>query len=405
MQRDEKRGHFRKHFFLSNTDEQNYSKEIPNIRKYIYDISTQQNNWGVELPLKWIPLENELIKHREMGKNILSFQSIKEISDKSHFLIEDEDEFKMFLKFHHDLGTVIYFDDVPDFIIINPNWFVKALRCIVSARDFISEYLQLNWKDYEESGYIGMKMVQTVFQQKDPELAHNQEHIMHLLEKYDIVVEMPKDVRQKENEKQYCVPCIVKASAIESITNNFVGQEKTSFLCFEYDFLPPVFFCHLVVYLLRTYKLSNESPSTSRKALYRGACVFDIDTAGCEKLFLCKYQNTIQVQIWRWNTAITGSGQRIRINIEDNLTCIQRKYKLDSLKNYKLKVKCQFSESTSLEGMVELDPLLSTKSKFYCNVHGYTHSTENIRRTWAFNRGKVMSLTRIYNPILIVSPF
>ncbi|CAG2212993.1 unnamed protein product [Mytilus edulis] len=105
VQRDEKRGHFRKHFFLPNTDVQNYSKEIPSIRKYIYDISTQQDNLGVELPLKWIPLENELIKHREVGKNILSFQSIKGISDESYFLIEDEDEFKMFLKFHHDLGT------------------------------------------------------------------------------------------------------------------------------------------------------------------------------------------------------------------------------------------------------------------------------------------------------------
>ncbi|OPL21513.1 serine pats1 threonine-protein kinase, partial [Mytilus galloprovincialis] len=348
------------------------------------------------MPLKWIPLEDELIKQRKMGKNILSFQTIKEINDESHCLIADEGELKLFLKFHHDLGTVIYFDDVPDFIIINPNWFVKALRCIVSARDFISENLQLNWKDYEETGCIGIKMIQTIFQQKDPELEHNQEHIMHLLEKYDIVVEMPNDVRQKENKKQYCVPCIVQASAIESITNNFVGQETTSFLCFEYEFLPPVFFCHLVVYLLRTYKLSNESPSSSKKALYRGACVFDIDTTGSEKLFICKYQNTIQVQIWRWNTAITGSsGQRIRIDIEDHLTFIQRKYKLDSLKNYKLKVKCQFSESTSLEGMVELDSLVSTESKFYCNVHGYTHSTENIRRTWAFNRGedKISKLT------------
>ncbi|XP_063408786.1 uncharacterized protein LOC134692265 [Mytilus trossulus] len=396
IQRDEKKGHFRRHFFLSNTDERNYSKTIPNIRRYIYDISTQQENWGIEMPLKWIPLENKLIQHRKMGKNILSFQTIKEINDESHCLIADESELKLFLKFHHDLGTVIYFDDVPDFIILNPNWFVKALRCIVSAKDFISENLQLNWKEYEESGYIGMKMIQTIFRQKDPELAHNQEHIMHLLEKYDIVVEMPNDVRQKENEKQYCVPCIVKASAFDSITNNFVGQEKTSILCFEYQFLPPVFFCHLVVYLLRTYKLSNESSSSFKKALYRGACVFDLDTTGCEKLFLCKYQNTIQVQIWRWNTAITdSSGQRIRIDIEDDLTCIQRKYKLDSLKNYKLKVKCQFSESISLEGMVELDPLVSTESKFYCNVHGYNHFTENIRRTWASTRGedKISKLT------------
>ncbi|XP_071147801.1 uncharacterized protein [Mytilus edulis] len=266
VQRDEKRKHFRRHFFLSNTDEQIYSKEIPIIRKCIYDISSQQDNWGVEVPLKWVPLENELIKHRKMGNNILSFQNIKEISDKSHCLIVDEDEFRMFLKFHHDLGTVIYFDDVPDYIIINPSWFVKALRCVVSARDFIPENLQLNWKEYEESGYIGMKMIQTIFQQKDPELAHNQEYIMHVMEKYDIVVEMQKDVRQKENEKQYCVPCIVKASAIENITNNFVGQEKPSILCFEFQFLPPVFFCHLVVYLLRTYNLSNESPSSSRKA-------------------------------------------------------------------------------------------------------------------------------------------
>ncbi|CAG2206457.1 unnamed protein product [Mytilus edulis] len=121
-----------------------------------------------------------------MGKNILPFHTIKEINDESHCLIADEGELKMFLKFHHDLGTVIYFDDVPDFIIINPNWFVKALRCIVSAIDFISENLQLNWKDYEETGCIGIKMIQTIFQQKDPELAHNQEHIMHLLEKYDI---------------------------------------------------------------------------------------------------------------------------------------------------------------------------------------------------------------------------
>lgn len=51
--------------------------------------------------------------------------------------IYDEKDVRMAIQLLHDLGTVQYFDNdfLRDYVVINPQWIVNVMACVVSAQD------------------------------------------------------------------------------------------------------------------------------------------------------------------------------------------------------------------------------------------------------------------------------
>ncbi|KAL3888019.1 hypothetical protein ACJMK2_000403, partial [Sinanodonta woodiana] len=82
---------------------------LEELKKRIFELSKQQSHWGEERPARWIPLEQAIMTLKASGTKIVPLSLIEEINMSGSVKIEDRDELELFLKFQHELGTIIYF--------------------------------------------------------------------------------------------------------------------------------------------------------------------------------------------------------------------------------------------------------------------------------------------------------
>ncbi|XP_033750630.1 probable serine/threonine-protein kinase qkgA [Pecten maximus] len=75
-------------------DDQNLEK----LRELITDLAEYQDQWGRELPAKWLQLEMDLLKRREEGTKVLTLKEVQEMNRKSFAPLHDVDEIKIALE-------------------------------------------------------------------------------------------------------------------------------------------------------------------------------------------------------------------------------------------------------------------------------------------------------------------
>ncbi|CAG2238649.1 unnamed protein product [Mytilus edulis] len=140
------------HFFISNTEDDN--SVFQQIRQYILKLARTMRTWNTDYPLKFIQLEKRLDeKKKELP--IITFQELKHISTETSEPLRDE-ELILYLKFHHEIRAVIYFEDLPDYIILDTQWLSNAFKCIVTAKKFraISIKNQKHWEEFYYKGKL-----------------------------------------------------------------------------------------------------------------------------------------------------------------------------------------------------------------------------------------------------------
>jgi len=182
----------------------------------------------------------------------------------------------------------------------------------------------------------------------------------------------------------YYVPCLIKAKPIKNVQENFkiegINCQRTSWVCMDFDFLPPAFFNHVLVGYIRRYQISREpSKRGNRLALYRGMCVFNLDTSGCTKLAVCVYGKVIQFQIWDWRENVVKSYKKVWENAVDFIAEIKRRYKIHV--SYTIKMKCCDGSYDNPDGMVEVSKLQKDE-QYYCDEHAIIHNSKDLLDGW-----------------------
>jgi hypothetical protein len=181
----------------------------------------------------------------------------------------------------------------------------------------------------------------------------------------------------------YYVPCLIKVKPIKNVQENFKIEgncHRTSWVCMDFDFLPPAFFNHVLVRYIRRYQISREpSRRGNRLALYRGMGVFDLYTLGCTKLAVCVYGKVIQFQIWDWRKNVVKSYKKVWENAVDLIAEIKRRYKIHV--SYTIKMKCCDGNYDNPDGMVEVSKLQKDE-QYYCDEHAITHNSKDLLDGW-----------------------
>ncbi|VDI82314.1 Hypothetical predicted protein [Mytilus galloprovincialis] len=382
---DRRKDHLRNFFAISNLNSS--EDEIEKLRQYIFAIAKQQDNWGEKVPVKWIPFGNKIEELRLEGKTVVTVGELMEVNKSLLSPLSNMRELISFLVLHHDIGNIIYFEDVGESVIMCPQWFANALRCVVGAKCFKARSLHIDWEQYEKTGFLQKKLIEHLFKETESSLSEFKEHIFNVMEKYDILVcadILDQEYDMHNNDFNYLVPCMVRTSGWQILSNKFINFTKSAILCFEYDFLPSMFFCHVVVYFLRRFKLTNcsDNPSGYVGELYRDVALFDIDDTGCEKVLLCSHKNSIQAQIWIWGIGMENTGRMIRCLLEDDIFVIQRKY--DVMKAVEIKIKCPESTLISNKGGINLESLRPVR-EYWCKEHNIIHECLLFKQYWMLN--------------------
>ncbi|CAG2203599.1 unnamed protein product [Mytilus edulis] len=114
---------------------------------------TAQNmkNWGECMPLKWILLEY-VIEINEEGRNFITFSDIAKMAKHPEIDIQNTEDVLLFLRYQHEVGNLIFFDEIQDLIILNPQWLVDAFRCLVSDKFDATIQHSDDWTTFENTG-------------------------------------------------------------------------------------------------------------------------------------------------------------------------------------------------------------------------------------------------------------
>ncbi|MFK7946857.1 MAG: COR domain-containing protein, partial [Saprospiraceae bacterium] len=109
------------------------------------------------LPRFWIPIREKLIERRKMDNHI-KWSTFKRICESEN--LDEENDQKYLSKYLHRLGVIVhYYDDfyLKDFVILNPQWSVDAVYCVLSDNRVIKnngKFAQCDladyWKTYSE---------------------------------------------------------------------------------------------------------------------------------------------------------------------------------------------------------------------------------------------------------------
>ena len=579
--------------------------------------------WGQELPVRWIKLGEILHQLKESQTVLISREEVIELGKDMEPAIHNEMEIILFLKYEHETGNVIYFDDISEFVILRPQWLIDVLKCLISPRTFQKKrtvFVSNDWKKHEQTGRLTDHLFTEVFNSiiVGEKSVLYKEHVLKVLEKFDIIIkpccigdnsaqqtlyteanptyinitlenknpitgssdilqnttcpvhedqtrasrvlssdvivgniqdsistphisseytypkqdipELRKDgyevqdeigqvsldtsslqditspeiteeqegdievhdeicevthercpllsIRSQDNvevqddgsevqddinhvthatlveqptnspmkgvseqqkqtlqtledmnihndyttcrstndgikpgrpnkktgdnhnkklrnehlssQKQatefldYYVPCLIKAKPIINVQENFkiegINCQRTSWICMDFEFLPPAFFNHVLVGYIRRYQVSREpSKQGNRLALYRGMCVFNLNTSGCTKLAVCVYGKVIQFQIWDWRENIVKSYKKVWENAVDCIAEIKRRYKIHV--SYTIKMKCCDGSYDNPDGMVEVSKLQKDE-QYYCDEHAITHNSKDLLDGW-----------------------
>ena len=185
-------------FYVSSHTGQN----IKLLREEILKCALKQKHMGEAIPQAWLSFEKKLSERRhktlshalrnellKTNQSIVLVSEIVKIADSCG--IYDIDELEQALQFFTDLGSIQYFktDFLRDRVIINPQWIVDVLACIVSVQK--SEHIKL--------GKLRHVDLDILWQAYPSEL---RPWLLKLTEAFDLTFPM-------KSEKASIVPCML----------------------------------------------------------------------------------------------------------------------------------------------------------------------------------------------------
>lgn len=355
--------------------------------------------WNTKFPLKFVHLEKRLQEQKtKLHIPIISMQNIREISTKLPYPLSPE-ELKLFLGYHHEIRSLVYFEDLPDFIVLDTQWLSDAFKCIVTAKQFqvvpSRHGMKVKLKDFNERGILHSEVLNEMFNNEQNILHKHLDHkkdILNVMEKFDIII--------PRNEKScYYVPCMVNSTE-DDIYNLFGVTKKSTWLFYQFDFLPPHLINHLIASLCRKYEVADYCKNTECKiALFKGSVVLNLENARkTTKLYLRLCSDCIQIQVWRFEDALPQSGFYKSIDkfvTEEINKIVSRRFKKSSANYDKFsKLECGFKKPVSFTETNDLSREQNTNQ--YCELCRKTHV---ITDEWSYLQGATQRVSKIFSNV------
>ncbi|XP_063408132.1 uncharacterized protein LOC134691514 [Mytilus trossulus] len=374
-------------YFISNTEDNPSVFQL--IRQNLLNLATTMRTWNIDYPIKFIQLE-KCLREKKKELPIISFNEIKQISTEIPKPLNHE-ELMLYLKFHHELRALVYFEDLSDYIILDTQWLSDAFKCIITAEKFQSgarrHLLMDEWNDLNIRGKLHSVVLENILEtnkkifkfEEKQNLFQHKDHILKVMEKFDIIIcPTVSDRDAADTNPCYYIPCMVKDVPDCPIRKQFNVTEKnctkSTWLCFKFKFLPGHLMNHLIASLSRKYEIAEVPVRGQTKrpiALFRGAVVFKFHKTS--KLLVMTYPNVIQIQVWDFGKHCNIERCLFK-DIDDFVTreintIICKRFKMTTVKFDKM-LGCSVAEPDCVTGFYEQD------ADYFCEMCTETHINE-----------------------------
>ncbi|CAC5383860.1 unnamed protein product [Mytilus coruscus] len=289
----------------------------------------------------------------------------------------------LFLRVQHEMGNIIFFEDIQDLIILNPQWLVDAFRCLASNKYDVKPQQLKDWTQFVQYGQLSNKLITELFKSKcGGQFLEQRGDLLKVMEKFDILV-------KNEDTGLFIMPSKMPFSSFENICYKLgvLNCKRTSWLCLKFEFLPPAFFNHLSVWFIKKYKPSKVQNEGQINAFYRGICIFDVNSSGCEKLLVAMSTDTIALQFLSFSTEEKEFGSNCSTIYKELITKVEaiiQRYNLTI--TFDVCFKCSegdfYKDATPYKD-------LQKNGEFYCLQHQQAHKSEEVYLPWMKNAVEV----------------
>ena len=303
-------------FLLDNTAQ---DKELERLKDTILSISETMPYWGELIPAKWLELEQALDEKRLEGKPFITMKQLEQIDSTLASPLKDKRQLQLFLKAHHDTGSIIHFADsekLGKFIILQPQWIINAFRSLIGATDFGTKYgkLQSEWEEFNENGRLTAEFARQIWALEEENcFLEYSDLLLDVLEKLDIIARatvLTEDSDAVRKLDFYYVPCMLKEIPPMNLLQKQkgIGYFSTPVLCLKFcnDFMPPAIFYRVVALCIGKWPIAKNG---KKILMFCGCAVFEVNYGKGEdlhRLYLFTRQSKIGLRITRYSSKKTG---------------------------------------------------------------------------------------------------
>ena len=237
-------------FPVDNTTAGNVSKEDPLanlIRNKIDVLAADKDIY--ELPITWMLFEMEIGQVcSKKGKAYIPFEECCTIAQQIN-LISNMEEIRSALIYHHLLGVLLYYPNVPglcDYIIVDHQWLFDRISSIVCFTFKHSSNVHAR-NNLKYNGILTKELIQELHWQEELK----EQYFIALLVEMKIIAPIK---REESNESDYFIPYIlptVQSQSDDILSKYGCLQGEPLLIQFVSNLIPRGFFCCLVVELLQ----------------------------------------------------------------------------------------------------------------------------------------------------------
>ncbi|XP_053390326.1 uncharacterized protein LOC123543434 [Mercenaria mercenaria] len=171
-----------------------------------------------EIPGRWILLEKRL--KSENYRKVIPFSKVREINDENEYPLEGGDEeLRIFLLYHHEKGSLLYFDEEPisQQIVLDPKYLVDAFRCFITPEKFRMKdpYLRESWRVLTTEGKLTDILIDKVW---DGNFMKHKIILLAFLRKHNIISQVEEYDEQSQTSKGqdwYIIPSLLQDHVAE----------------------------------------------------------------------------------------------------------------------------------------------------------------------------------------------
>ncbi|XP_060066669.1 uncharacterized protein LOC132546957 [Ylistrum balloti] len=141
---------------------------IPDLKEALFKATLQQDYMGEKIPQVWLQLESNIASKRvNQSINVMDYKDIQ--AEALQVGIINKTEVTQAIQFLHDLGMVQHFQNeyLKDRVVINPQWIVDVMACVVSVKQTVVKDGQLMhsdiyevWKEYKDMASWLLKLTE-----------------------------------------------------------------------------------------------------------------------------------------------------------------------------------------------------------------------------------------------------
>ena len=281
---------------LAGKEPEEEDPQVVALRKEILKLADTMPHTKVEVPLKWLQVENEVRNLASAGTNYVTRQDFRKNICDEICEFEVKDDYEVLLEFLHNRGTVVYHgraDDPRSLVVLNPKWLIDVLCQIITVEKQKEEKTVISnlRKDLGEYGILDAKLLD--YSCTKLGVGDIKESLLFLMKKFNLLCEYTG----KDGGSVYLVPCMLTSTSDDAVMPDVSVNPGPApvYVTFTTQYVPGGLFSRMVVLFFESVqrRIACDQP----KLWANFARFFVGDHTAVD--FVC-YKRVIKVDVWNY---------------------------------------------------------------------------------------------------------